>query len=320
MRSRLTNFCIRYSKKVLVGNVVLRPGLEHLQQAAAAHELAGVRVIRRRQDSKVVASARHRLWGDVMLKVCDPVISPHKAYSQLHIDGLVSRASSLLFPKIHSFGLGYTVTELVQGVTLERLARQDLARMPLVGFVDNLHEWALDHDAGHLLTPQETRAIVSSYTERSFRRLRYKSARRAVAASIQLVSRRGAIRPLVGRMSELIPRLSLPKGHMVGDLHPGNVVYAPDSQRLVIVDYEELKRGSVRFDTTYFFVCLLVLHGPSPGIAALAERLFRETDTGCRDETEFFRTFATYMMTVFLIIDGADRALIRRNAELIMGT
>jgi hypothetical protein len=60
-----------------------------------------LRIVKRRRDTKVVARGVHPAWGDVILKVLNPVHAPHRAYTQLHIDSLLSRRPSPLFPRLH---------------------------------------------------------------------------------------------------------------------------------------------------------------------------------------------------------------------------
>jgi hypothetical protein len=318
MRSRLASLCHRHIRPRLIDGTSFASGSDQVLREAARLEIDLVRIIKHRRDSKVVARGVPPTWGDVILKVCDPVSTAPKAYTQLYIDSLLTRYPAELFPRTLAFGLGYSVLEFKRGPTAEDLHPDELEAIELVQFVEELRTWCSSStDAVGILAEYECRSILRGYVERSLRRLRYKSGYAALRAWHQLTAKQWQIRGRIGALVEMTQGLSLRRTTMVGDMHPLNLICSRDSGRLVIVDNEEIRPGNYTFDATYLLVCLLLEYGVTPTLEELAQRVFCSAYAGGDDAAEFFRAVASYMLTVFMVVDNHDSKVIRSTTAFL---
>jgi hypothetical protein len=275
-----------------------------------------LRIIKRRRDTKIVARGVHSTWGDVILKVCNPIHTPHKAYTQLHIDSLLVERPSAIFPRLHDFGLGFSAMALVPGPTADDIDAEHLETLALTSFADELSAWCEPASFNGCLTTAELRTVLLAYIDRSLRRLRYKDPLPAISGYRRLLRGQRESRAQIERMLEMTSRLDLRRTTMVGDMHPLNLI-ATRQARVVVVDYEEIRQGHFGFDAAYLLVCLVLRHGTLPALERLASHIFRDEYLGSREACEFYRLFATYMLSTFLTVDGAHHDALNRGMAVI---
>jgi hypothetical protein len=317
MASWLNRKLISRTRRRFIDEAALDADTDHAMIKAQQLDIERLRIIKRRRDTKVVARGVHSAWGDVILKVCNPIHTPHKAYTQLHIDSLLVQRPSALFPRLHDFGLGFSVMELVPGPTADHIGDERLENLALTSFADELAAWCQGPSANGCLTTSELCTVVRAYIDRSLRRLRYKEPLHAIGAYRRLLRGQRESRAQIGRLLDITSLLELPRTTMVGDIHPLNLIAAPQADRIVLVDYEEIRPGHFGFDAAYLLVCLIIRHGAKPALERLASHVFRDAYLGSREACGFYRLFATYMLTTFLAVDGAHDDIAKKAIALI---
>jgi hypothetical protein len=316
LESRIRPRCQRYMKGLFLNRPgMLRPA-EYLQRAAERHGVTDLAILKTRKD-RVIARGVHPEWGRVALKATDPALDSITAHSAHHTDGLVAANPASFLPTIHAVGLGYSVSEWIDGQHVRELDRRSLDALPVIDFVDALRAWCSARSTPRPLETSAILSIVRFYVETTVRRMSYQSASNCVRASARFRRDEKRIGGYVDEMVGLAPELGLHETLMFSDVQMWNVLFSQRDNRLVLVDFEALRPGSSLFDMV-FWLCSLMIHRlPRPPLDALANHLFSSDLMPSRQCVRFFRSFAAYVTETYMTIDGHGRRGIEATMEVI---
>jgi len=290
---------------------------DRLQDLSERHSIGDLTVIKERRDSKVIAKGWHPEWGRVALKVVDPIASPGQAFSDLHIDNIVAREESTIFPQVHSFDLGYSIVQWIDDGDVGNAAAGFLSRFPLVEFAEALRMWGSGTSKGQRLLVHEIRSIVRFYVQVTIRRMLYRSASRCVSSCARFILQRAELVGHIETMASMAPTLELERTMMLSDLHIENVLYDRPLGRLVVVDFEAMRPGSYVFDVVFYLSFLIIKGAPREVTDRLARHIFGSEYMSSDSNVLFFRSFAAYMISTFMIIDGHRRGAVEDSLDII---
>jgi hypothetical protein len=314
--SRIRPRCQAYMKGLFLN----RPGTvrptDHIERAAHRHGITDLRILKTRRD-RVIASGAHREWGKVALKATDPVYTSIPAHSGFHTDGLVAAHPSPFLPTMHAFGLGYSVSEWIDGQLIRDMDRSECEDVPLTDFVDALRVWCSRHSEQRPLETHEVLSIVRFYVETTVRRMSYRSAWNCVRACARFRREEQRLGGYVDEMVSLAPELGLDATLMFSDVQMGNVVFNKHENRLVLIDFEALRPGNFRFDVVFWLSSMMLHRLPRPLLDNLASHVFAGDLMYSSVCSRFFRNFAMYVTETYMTIDGHDQAEIERILEVL---
>jgi hypothetical protein len=295
-----------------------RPSLgrtgEHLKTVCRRYGVAGIEILKARADTKLVARGRHPEWGDVVVKAVDAIARPRNAYADLHVDRMVASADRTIFPRIHTLGLGYSISHWVEHRD-GFLSGDDMT--PLHDFCDSLRDWGNLTAEARTLSEAEVKSISRFYVQTTIRRMLYRSARRCLSSCRRFVVHRRDLVGHIERMADLAGGVQLQHTMMLSDLNIENVLYDGREDRLVVVDFEAMRPGSFLFDAVFYLTFLIIKDAPPEVTAPLAQYIFSSDYMGSAGNKEFFRSFAAYVLGTYMIIDGRDDATIERALAII---
>jgi len=295
----------------------LRRSADRLWGLAEIHGISDLTVIKERRDSKLIAKGRHPEWGKVALKVVDPIASPGQAFSDLHIDTIVAREDSSIFPQIRSFDLGYSIVQWIDADDVGIAAAGSLSKFPIVEFAEAIREWGSGTSKGERLSVHEIRSIVRFYVQVTIRRMLYRSASRCVSSCARFILQRAELVGHIECMASSAHTLELERTMMLSDLHIENVLYDRPLGRLVVVDFEAMRPGSYVFDVVFYLSFLIIKGAPREVTDRLARHVFGSEYMSSDSSVLFFRSFAAYMISTFMIIDGHASESIRDSLNII---
>jgi hypothetical protein len=112
--SRVRPRCRKYMKGLFLERPGTQDSTHHVHRAAQRHGITGLVILKKRRD-KVIARGEHPEWGAVALKTLDPVSDAIPARAGLYTDGVVAEHPARFLPGIHALGLGYSVSEWIDG-------------------------------------------------------------------------------------------------------------------------------------------------------------------------------------------------------------
>jgi hypothetical protein len=318
LESRIRPRCQTYMKALFLN----RPGsvrpIDHIQRAAERHGLTDLAILKTRKD-KIIARAVHHEWGRVALKVTDPVLNSVQAHSGYHTDGLVAATPAPFLPAIHAFGLGYSVSEWIDGPHVHDLDRNSCEALQVTDFVDNLQAWCSRRPEQKVLETTAILSIVRFYVETTVRRMRYRSAANCLRACVRFRGDEKRLGGYVDEMVRLAPSLALKETPMFGDVQVWNVMVSQTDHRLVLVDFEALRPGNSLFDVVFWLASLMIHRLPRPLLDRLAHHIFSPDLMPSGDCIRFFCSFATYVTETYMTIDGHGWREIEPNLEVLRG-
>jgi hypothetical protein len=314
--SRVRARCQKYMK----GLFRERPGTQepthHVHRAAQRHGITGLVILKKRRD-KVIARGEHPEWGEVALKTLDPVADPMPARAGLYTDRFVADHPARFLPAIHAFGLGYSVSEWIDGGHVHEIGAGSMKDLPVLDFVDELAAWCTSRGEDRQLEASAVLSSVRFYVETTVRRMGYRSAANCLEACVRFRREVDRIGGHVDRMVALAPELCLRETPMFSDVQVGNVLFSGRDHRLVLVDFEALRPGNWLFDVVFLMSSLVIHQLPRRLLETLAGRIF-SPDFMPTDEVErFFRSFAAYVTETYMTIDGRGRREIEARLDMI---
>jgi hypothetical protein len=315
--SRVQPRCQSFMSRLFLQRPSVAADSAHFEEVLRRFGLIDVLVVKTRRDTKVIARGTHPEWGTVAIKVIDPIASPEMAYKGHHADGIVAANPASILPRIHVFGLGYSVSEWIEGEQTRIVGHAQFHSMPLIGLADELATWGARFATGTLLGETAVLATLRFYVGVTIRRMGYRSAAKCVSACARFVADRKRLGEFLDNMARLAPRLRLKRTLMLSDLHPGNVIYSKEADRLVYVDHEPLRPGNYIFDIVFFLSFLMVTGAPREVTDRLARHVFSEAYMQCPAAVPFFRDFASYIVATYMTIDGHDQNAIEVNLDAL---
>jgi hypothetical protein len=297
-----------------------RPGTarptDHMERAAERHALTDLTILKTRPD-RVIARGVHAEWGRVALKATDPFINAIPAHSGRLTDDRVAARPASFLPTVHAVGLGYSVSEWVDGRHVHDLDPEIREALPVIDFIEALRAWCCDGSEQKPLEPSAVRSIIRFYVETTVRRMGYRSAANCLRASARFRRDQRRLGGYVDEMIALATDLGLQETLMFSDVQIWNVLFSPRDNRLVLVDFEALRPGSYLFDAV-FWLSSLMIHGlPRPLIEPVARHVFSPDLMPTSDCVRFFRSFAAYVVETYMTIDGHGRGAIQAKLEVL---
>jgi hypothetical protein len=314
---RIRSRCKNFMRRLFLRRPTVTNNTDHLHDAAARHGVTGVTIIKARTDSKLIARGLHPEWGTVAVKAIDPIMSSIHANSARYTDGLVTEHPTPFLPKVYASGVGYSVTEWIDGPAILRLGPVHQEDLPATTFVDSLGSWCTMLGDGAPLETSSILSIVRFYIETTVRRMEYRSAWRCAAACARFQRHESRLGGYIDDMASLAPELGLHETPMFSDVHAGNLVYCGESDRIVLVDFEALRPGHYLFDVVFCMASLMIAGIPRSVTEGLADHLFSPAHVPPGAPAEFFRSFASYIVATYMTIDGRPGTLIDRNLDVI---
>jgi hypothetical protein len=315
--ARIRPRCQSFMSRLFLHRPSMAADSAHLEDVVSRFGIADVQVVKSRRDSKIIARGTHPEWGPVAVKVIDPIVSPAVAYQGLYADGVVAANPAGILPRIHSHGLGYSISEWVHGSEIRNVEPESFRSMPLTRLADDLAVWSTRSTQVCTLEESAVLSTLRFYIGVTVRRMQYRSAARCVAACARFMAGRRRLGGFLDSMASLAPRLRLQRTLMLSDLHPLNVIYDSGDDRLVYIDNEPLRPGNYIFDAVFFLAFLLSVQAPREATDRLARHLFTEEYMGNAATIAFFREFASYIVSTYMVIDGRDTEAIEASLESI---
>jgi hypothetical protein len=315
--SRVRPRCQSFMSRLFLHRPSVAADSAHFEEVVRRFGITDVRVVKSRRDTKVIARGTHPEWGAVAVKVIDPIASPGVAYQGLYADGVVAENPASILPRIHAFGLGYSVSEWIEGEETRTVDHTTFRSMPLLTLADDLATWSCRFAGPTRLEETAVLATIRFYIGVTVRRMQYRGVAKCVSACARFAADRKRLGGFVDSMAALAPQLRLERTLMLSDLHPGNVIYSRGDHRLVYVDYEPLRPGNYTFDIVFFLSFLMARKYPREVTDRLARHVFSESYMRCPAAVRFFRAFACYVVSAYMTIDGYDRASIEANLDAL---
>jgi hypothetical protein len=314
--SRVRPRCQSYMKRLFLHRPGTARPTDHIERAAERHGLTDLTILKTRAD-RVIARGVHPEWGLVAFKATDPFRNAIPAHSGRLTDDRVAAHPAPFLPAVHAFGLGYSISEWIDGQHVHDLDRETREALPVIDFVEALRAWCCHGSAQKPLEPSAVRSIIRFYVETTVRRMNYQSAAKCLRASARFRRDEKRLGGYVDEMTALAPDLGLRETLMFSDVQVGNVLFSQRDNRLVLVDFEALRPGSYLFDAV-FWLSSLMIHGlPRPLIEPVARHVFSPDLMPTSECVRFFRSFAAYVMETYMTIDGHGRGEIQANLEVL---
>jgi hypothetical protein len=315
LESRIRPRCQTYMKGLFLNRASVSP-TDHVRLAAERYGLTDLAVLKTRRD-KVIARAVHREWGRVALKSTDPVLNSIPAHSGYHTDGLVAANPAPFLSAIRAYGLGYSVSEWIDGQHVHDLDRGSCEALPVIDFVDDLQKWCSRQSEQKPLQTSAILSIIRFYVETTVRRMRYRSASNCLRACVRFRRDQKRLGGYVDDMVRLAPMLGLRETQMFGDVQVWNVLVSQTDHRLVLVDFEALRPGNSLFDVVFWLASLMIHRLPAPLLDSLANHVFSPQVMSSGECARFFRSFAMYVTETYMTIDGYGRREIEPKLEVL---
>jgi hypothetical protein len=316
---RVVSRCQSYMRILFLDRAGPADTAAHLERMMDRHGLSDVRIVKTREDSKVIARGIHAEWGHVGIKVIDPIASPGLAYQGLNADALVTEHPSRMLPRIYDHGLGYSVVEWIDGEESKLVDPTRFTELPFVELVDDVADWCSRAHPAEPLDESAIQAILRFYIHVTVRRMSYRDAGQCLSAAVRFGRDRQRVAGFLDQMAALAPRLRLARTMMLSDLHPRNVIHDGSGRRMVFIDYEAMRPGSYLFDVVFLLAYLVAMGAPRATTERLGAHVFSPSYLGCSAADPFFRAFASYIAATYMTVDGDAPASVEAALAAIAG-